>query len=227
MSLSNEKNTLDIDVTVQLMNERVAFQYGSIINTTNGQDLLQAALDENLQSTDTQVEITVDLNEMYSASATVESVKSFQEDSYTLILPNRKSLPSGQEGFLTFTDSPSYGEDTKEYTDRDMYGQNTRSRYPKHTLKGAFKTIQQIKDLLGITALENRMSKVEDNITTLKTNVYNIQTSIIDKIFPSLQEHHYYIRYLWDSIYMNSFDSNDTTCYNKHGPEIVPPAFTA
>jgi hypothetical protein len=45
MAFKNPDNPIDVDVTAQMMNDRIGFQYEAIISSNSGTDVLQQVLD--------------------------------------------------------------------------------------------------------------------------------------------------------------------------------------
>lgn len=195
---------IDVDVTVQLMNERLAYQYASIVNTETGIDILQKTIDDDMvltnyngQVSDTQVEITIDMNDLYNVDPTVSSIRELWNQSYTLVLPNRTEFSHGDQGFLFVQNQTDYISKLRDNMKQDMFEQNSRSRYPKNTLVGEFKTIQQIKDILGITPLEQTVSRIDQNLEALLNFMSN-------DLIPALSSHYDYLRQLWGTVFIES-----------------------
>ena len=193
---------IDVDVTVQLMNERLAFQYASIINTETGIDVLQKTIDDDIvltdyngQVSDTQVEITIDMNGLYNVDPTVSSIRELWNQSYTLVLPNRMEFNDGDSGFLFVKNQTDYISKLRDNMKQDMFEQNSRSRYPKNTLVGEFKTVQQIKETLGITSLEKTVQRIDQNLESLLDFMSN-------DLIPALSSHYDYLADLWDTTFI-------------------------
>lgn len=194
---------MDLDITVQMMNDRIGFQFESIIQSTSGEDVLQKALDDQsyLQSSDTQVEIGINVNELYSSSATVDTIKDYLDNSYSLILPNKRgSLEPGDFGYLRVDNESSYLDSLREYSEQDIYSQNSRQRYPKHTLVGSFRTKQQTRNELGVQANEDEINDLKDRVNVLEANV-RLLFGLLSNATNGLEFHHKYIEIMWNSIY--------------------------
>lgn len=147
MSTKNDTNPIDLDVTVQMQNDRMTFQYQSIIETNSGDDLLQNVLDSNATLSDTQVEIAIDTNDIYSENGTVENITELLQDAYTLILPKKHTLQGNTTGVLVFSHDASYNQVKRDLDADDMFRQNSRTRYPPKSLVGSFIPVNS--DLIG------------------------------------------------------------------------------
>lgn len=228
MSSNNETHPMDLDITVQMMNDRIGFQLESIIQSNTGEDVLQKVLDDEnyLQKSDTQVEIGIDVNDLYSSSATVETIKGYLDNSYSLILPNKKgNLEPGDFGYLKVENQSQYLNQLKQNNQSDLYSQNTRNRYPSNTLVGSFRTSQETRDELGVQSNEDEIQLLKSKVSTLEQNV-SVLTQELEsstKVNQAIEFHHKYIAIIWKSLYGKSLESEyPNECVGQELHTILP-----
>ena len=171
MAFKNPDNPIDVDVTAQMLNDRLTFQYSSIIQSNTGNDILQEVLDNETEQSDTQVEIGMNINGVYGSNATVDNITTLLSESYSLILPNRNNLTTGQEGVILYQNDPDYLSNLKDYYAQDIYNQNSRQRYPAKSLVGRFVSVTDLISLTGFWRSESDVTPAtQENI------VYGITT---------------------------------------------------
>lgn len=153
-----------------MQNDRVAFQYQSVLKQTTGEDLLQNVLNSNSTISDTQVEIAIDTNEIYASNGTNANLSDTLSHSYSMILPNRYTLPDSNAGILVFQNDASYVSAKQSLESDDIFQQNTRTRYPSKSLKGSFVNLEDI------TTNSEVIQAIQSNITSLDSRVSNLET---------------------------------------------------
>ena len=144
MSSRNENNPIDYDLNMQIQNDKMSFQYQSIIHSQTGSDLLQGVLDSNSTVSDNQVEITIDTNSIYESNGTVSNISNLLGDSYSLVLPSRNTLIGNTSGVLVFQNQPNYHEDHANLTSTDMFRQHSSTRRTATVLKGEFTPLSSL-----------------------------------------------------------------------------------
>lgn len=147
MSFKNPDNPIDVDVTAQMLNDRLGFQYGALIHSENGTDILQNVLDSQTDQSDTQVELGIDMIHLYKENATQSNITELLSESYSLILPNKNTLEDNQDGILVVQRDDAYLNSLKSLYSQDVYSQNTRQRYPSRSLIGRFISLQDFTSL--------------------------------------------------------------------------------
>lgn len=170
MSQRNDTNPIDLDLTVQMQNDRLAFQYSSIVKQTTGEDLLQNVLSSNSTISDTQVEIAIDTNDIYTTNGTNSNISNVLSQSYSLILPNTYSLSDTNAGILVFQHDSAYVTNKQSLESDDVFQQNTRTRYPSKSLKGSFMNLEDI------TTNNSVIHDIQDNITQLDSRVSQLES---------------------------------------------------
>lgn len=204
------------------MNDRIGFQYASIVSSHSGEDVLQPVLDSELTLSDTQVEIGLDMNSLFTQSATVANVQSLLSDSYSLILPNRKGLEDGEVGFMMFQNDTGYLSNLKSFGTQDMFQQNGRDRYPRNTIRASFQTLEHVRTLFGITQFDARLTALEQAIQTIEQNFSTLQQEQ-QKHSDALKFHHAYTEKLWFTTYGNPlFAEGHTNCSHGDLHDFLP-----
>lgn len=175
---------MDIDITVQMLNDRIGFQFESIVDSVTGEDVLQKALDEqtSIQRSDTQVEIGFNIGSIYQSNITDDTIKHYLDNSYSFILPNHNgTIQKGETGYLKVVHDDTYVSKLKEYQEKNKYASSPRYTYPNHTLIGSFETKQNTRDDLGITqntdsieTLQQKVSELEHNMSVLQHIITNL-----------------------------------------------------